>query len=186
MSTLIGLVGSAGAGKDSFARRLVEGHGYRRFAFADQMRELLLVLDPLVTDSLSLSRLVNHYGWDVTKRTYPEVRRLLQVFGTEVVRDGLGKDTWVNAAHSKIQPLLSHGTSVVVTDVRFENEVRLIRNLGGDIVRITRHEADDATDGHISENEWRTTQPDWIFQNNHAVSDLHGWADFLVSRKSAA
>ena len=40
---IIGLTGYAQAGKDSVANSLVQNYGYTRVAFADKIKELLLV-----------------------------------------------------------------------------------------------------------------------------------------------
>ncbi len=139
---IIGLCGYPGSGKDEIAKHLVAKHGFVRVAFADAMREDLLKLDPIVTvndDGFSLSEIVNDIGWDRAKRDYPEVRRLLQVYGTEVGREAFGENCWVDRAYAKIDDALHGGSNVVVTDVRFKNEVRLIHQwLGSHIVHVTR------------------------------------------------
>lgn len=132
---LIGLVGYAGAGKDTVAGMLP---GFERRAFADKLRALALAADPLVHGNSPLghgrlSRMVSHYGWDRLKREWPEVRRLLQDLG-EGVRCQLGRDTWVDA----VLPGHPGALDVVITDVRYPNEAARILALGGVIWVITR------------------------------------------------
>ena len=48
ISMIIGISGYATAGKDTIGEILVENHGFRRIAFADKLREVLLALNPIV------------------------------------------------------------------------------------------------------------------------------------------
>lgn len=154
---LLGLAGKSGAGKDTLANELTEKYGFIRVGFADALKESLLALDPVIptvygstTINHRLSYLVRMHGWEKTKRTEPEVRRLLQVFGTEVGRAVLGKDAWVHVLDRKLQDMMHSDTKVVVADVRFRNEAEYIRGWGGTVVRVDRPEYEEAQ-GHISE-----------------------------------
>jgi hypothetical protein len=156
----IGLTGFAKAGKDSVGKILVEDYGYIRASFADVLREALYRLNPTINvvdtagfPSFTFESAIPHYpqqlwtlrdlvdevGWDDAKTRHPEVRRLLQVMGTEVGRQLLYEDVWVDAVLMKLNPLRHY----VFTDVRFSNEafrIRLFfRDVGGaQIWRIVR------------------------------------------------
>jgi hypothetical protein len=134
---IVGLTGYAQHGKDSLGT-LFEGIGYRKYAFADGLRKCVLTLDPLVYDDVDVVRyssLLADEGYEGAKRR-PEVRRLLQVFGTEVGRNILGEDTWVNALHvawaNDLRP------NAVITDVRFHNEADFIHEFGGILIEAIR------------------------------------------------
>lgn len=134
---IIGLMGYPGSGKDTIAKHLVEKHGFVRVAFADAMREDLLNLNPIIEytygmDSMPyrLADIVDDIGWDDAKRVYPEVRRLLQVYGTEVGRGGFGDDCWLRRASRKIEDAYNDHKSVVVTDLRFDNEHAMLKEWG--------------------------------------------------------
>ena len=153
---IVGVVGLAGAGKDTFAEVLVEEYGYKRVSFADKMREALLALDPIVHldysdvwagEPVRLSAAVTMHGWDRAKRDIPEVRQLLQRMGTEVGRDLFGLDFWVDQALCCVGP----ADKVVVTDVRFDNEADAIRKRHGLLVRINRPGIEPLPGGHASE-----------------------------------
>lgn len=157
----IGLIGYAGTGKDWLAQQLIaagDDPPFTRVSFADKVRELALRVDPILAygDSeieggpIRLSDHVQAVGWEEAKKD-PEVRRLLQEIGTGV-RDLVGEDVWVNAADVIDR---AHEGPVVVTDVRFPNEARLIERLGGVLVRVIRpgvgpvngHRSERALDG---------------------------------------
>lgn len=131
---LIGLHGYQGTGKDETAK-ILAGCGFERVAFADPMRAALLRLNPWVDgDFTTLAKLVDLHGWDYAKRSYPEVRRLLQALGTEGGREMFGENFWVEQGMKQI----AGKSKVVITDVRFENEVAAVKAAGGFMFHITR------------------------------------------------
>ncbi len=143
---LIGITGYAQYGKDSSGQVLVEEYGFTRYAFADQMKEFALALNPFVDSkyTLRLWQLVQDQGWEGAKKN-PEVRRFLQVLGTEGGRDLLGEDVWINALRMRAEQDgnmdlqgVAYGAEIVVTDVRFLNEGDWIHRLGGQVWRIER------------------------------------------------
>jgi len=163
---LIGLTGYAQHGKDTAAQVLVEQFGFTRFAFADALKSMALVLDPIIPftekvegefafeyheDNRRLKWLVDELGWEGAKQN-PEVRRFLQVLGTEGVRDHLGPESWVDALESKLlkagvledmwDPTLGD-TDGVITDVRFPNEAAAVTRWGGQVWRVHRPEFDN-------------------------------------------
>jgi hypothetical protein len=152
------MVGYAQAGKDTFAGYL----GYRRLAFADVLKNVALGCDPIIEvrdqQVTRLRAIVDHLGWEYAKSEYPEVRRFLQLLGTEGGRAHLGENVWVDAAFKDYDP----GVPTVFTDVRFPNEIQAIRDRGGIIVRIDRA-GHKPVNGHVSEFAWQATEPDEHF-----------------------
>lgn len=155
---VIGLTGRAQAGKDTVGAILVEKHGYTRFAFADALKSMALALNPFVDQEGRLADIVAEGGWELAK-TIPEVRRFLQVLGTEGVRDHLGENSWVDALQQQLMKRglwtfeearhVSVPTKVVITDVRFPNEVNAVYSRWyGEVWRVKR---DVPLLGHASE-----------------------------------
>ena len=154
---VLGLAGRKGVGKTHIARGLEE-RGWVRMSYADGVRELALALDPYVDwfdpgtgqypniVGLPLSDLVGDRGWDKAKEN-PEVRRILQVVGTEIGRS-IDPDIWVNKLAARIYKLPA-GSRVVIDDVRFPNEADKIRHAWGGVVVHLNGEAGDDT--HESE-----------------------------------
>jgi hypothetical protein len=168
---LIALCGYTGVGKDEVAKYLVENHGFVRVAFADALREDLLRLNPRVHyiehEWWTLRDLVESEGWDKAKRSYSEVRRLLQVYGTEVGREGFGENVWVNRATEKIT---SH-PNVVVTDLRFHNEYIRLKTLGAYVTHIIRPGHGPIND-HASEKLDYRKIADYTICNDGDISKL--------------
>ena len=176
---LIGLCGAAGAGKDSVAEILVREHNFTRYAFADRMREALYRLNPRVADPMlnmywQLRPLVDIKGWDYAKREFPEVRKLLQTFGTEVGREMFGEDFWVNQVAWQYEALMEStfgDANVVIPDVRFPNEADWITDEEGYVLRVERPGV-GPVNGHSSEA--LDFEVDGTIKNAGTLEDLRG------------
>jgi hypothetical protein len=178
---IIGLTGKAGSGKDSVADVLTGTFGFTRESFASDLKQAVLDLDPYVTADLErLSEIVNLVGMDEAKRTYPEVRRLLQVFGTEVIR-ARDEDFWVNSLQGRV--MQSNARHFVITDVRFDNEAAWIRRSHGRVYEILRpgHEDAGAANGHASESGLDPSLVDDQILNDGTLEDLQLMVAGLVS-----
>ena len=163
---IIGLSGYAQSGKDSTAELLCLNYGYTRLAFADPMRQALMVINPKLDSITRVSDLVEDYGWDVTKRN-PEVRRLLQVLGTDFGRKMLGDDVWIKIALLGIKS----EDKIVISDVRYPNEAQAIKNLSGSLWRINRHNH-SAVNGHTSEHAMDNYMFNHVIYNDGTLDDL--------------
>lgn len=171
--SLIGLTGYAQVGKDTVGRILVEQHGFKRTAFADPLRKGLLALDPWIllgegVGFARLSHLVGVHGWDNAKTDYPEVRVLLQRYGTEAGRNIHGQGCWIEAWHRSCSNI---GSDIVVTDVRFENEADEIHRLGGEVWCITRP-GFEPVNAHVSDKGLGDEYYDLVLHNQRDVAYL--------------
>ena len=176
---VIGLSGYARTGKSTLAHILAGYYQFERIAFADTLRDVVLLADPRVGDDLDggvrLSHAVESGGWEWAKDTYPEVRRLLQTFGV-AAREVLDPDVWVQAALRKMRP----GGRYVIPDVRFPNELDAVRNLGGLTVRLHRPGRGPVND-HQSETAIDDAEFDVEVWNSSGLRELRRNADRLVS-----
>ena len=163
---IIGLSGYAQSGKDTVAELLCLNYGFKRISFALPMRDAIYTLNPYVEGGNRIVDLVDEYGWDVAKAN-PEVRRLLQVFGTEVGRKMFNINFWVDIALAGLNP--EH--RVVLSDVRFPNEAEAIKNLGGQVWRINRHNL-TPVNGHKSEHAMDNYMFKHVLYNDGTIDDL--------------
>lgn len=157
---IVGITGYAQHGKDSLGK-MFEESGFVKYAFADALRAAVFTLNPLVPVGIMQNVRYERYrdvlmesDYETAKKNM-EVRRLLQVMGTEVVRDILGEDTWVRALEKR---WLEEGhPSIVITDVRFPNEAEWVLRNGGHMVRVVRPDFesgvphDHPSEAHIEE-----------------------------------
>lgn len=125
---LIGLVGYPRSGKDSAAARLVQEHGYTRVAFGDGVKKLLLAIDPEFKDSLEYLEICK-------AAKIKHAREKLQNLG-QTLRD-FDPDFWVKTAMERLRAL-PEDAKVIITDIRYQNEFHLVKDLGGEVVGILR------------------------------------------------
>jgi hypothetical protein len=163
---IIGLSGYAQSGKDEVAKILVEDYGYKRIAFADKIRELLLETNPLIKDGFRVESVVSAYGWDKAKVLFPEIRTLLQTLGVGA-RQTFGDSFWIGQAFYSMDITSDY----VITDVRFTNEADTIKSNEGQIWRIKRPGV-EPVNAHVSERDMDGYHVDKILKNEGNLEDL--------------
>lgn len=194
---IIGLSGFARSGKDEAAKILVEEFYFQKLAFADILRDALYALNPVVIPSyqsglevhpterygpLLIQEIIDSYTWDGYKETTygPEIRRLLQRMGTEVGRNLLGGNIWIDKTLENYS--FSSNPNAVISDARFLNEFDAIRREGGEIWRIDRLGVGPAND-HPSEMEALTYRAwDRVIHNNGTLEDYHNKIRKIMGR----
>lgn len=107
-------------------------------------------------------------------------REIMQTLGTEWGRNMVSPDFWVIAMRKRLE---GRSGMVVFDDVRFQNELDLIEELGGITIKIRRKEVEPGpVDGvmkyltlarvHPSEQLWITADTDYEIDNNGTEWDL--------------
>ena len=132
------------------------------------MRDAVYKLNPYAVDKIRVAEVVDEHGWDVAK-TYPEVRRLLQVLGTEVGRQILGETVWTDIVMQQIDD--SPQQNWVVTDVRFPNEANEIKSRSGFLIRVNRLNH-SPVNNHKSERAMDNYMFDHVVFNDGTLDDL--------------
>jgi len=153
---IVGFVGLIGAGKDTAADYLVNTHGFRRDSFANTLKDAVACV----------------FGWDRTLlegrtaearawREQPDTwwstrlgrsitpRWVLQYWGTDVLRMNFHDDIWIASLENKMRKTTD---DIVISDVRFPNEIQAIHNSGGIVVRIKRGKDPEWFDSAVSFN----------------------------------
>lgn len=191
---IIGLNGYAQSGKDTFGRLLQyhltknakdvsmldvlnnyqnhqwwleEQSSWEIRKFAGKLKQVASLLTGIPIEKFEDQEFKNTYLSDEWRiHGLPlKVREFLQLLGTNALRQCLHPNTWVNALFADYNPTLDNW---IITDVRFPNEAKAIKERGGMIIRIDRP-GTKPINGHVSE----TFLDDWKFDCKVAnVSDL--------------
>ena len=212
---IIGVCGFIGSGKDTVADYLTNFHGFRRESFANSLKDAV----------------AHVFGWDRTMlegrtkqaREWREQkddwwsnrlgvlitpRWVLQFWGTEVCRKAFHDDIWIASLENKLR---NSTDDIVISDCRFPNEIKSIKDAGGIVVRVVRgpepdwyDAAIDANSGdrhmgwalgrkkledlkiHASETAWVGTKFDVILDNNASIDDLYLQVKSLVLENPAS
>ena len=162
---IIGFVGLIGAGKDTAADYLVNYHGFRRDSFANTLKDAVaavfgwdrVLLEGRTKEARAWREEVDTW-WSDRLGVKITPRWVLQQWGTEVCRKAFHDDIWIASLENR---LLKTKDDIVISDVRFPNEIAAIHKAGGLVVRIKR--GDD---------------PDWWQNALHYNAGPHtiGWA----------
>lgn len=164
---LIGLTGRARSGKDTVGQMLKEEFKAALFSFAQPIRDGLAAMVPGLG--------YDHFHGDKKEKVlYPygkSPRQMMQYLGTEWGRNLINENMWLLIAQAKIDEVREQFRHVVITDVRFENEAKFIRDQGGVIWHIERADAPQIN-AHASENGVAFMHGDVLISNNHGLDDL--------------
>lgn len=128
---LVGVAGFQGSGKDSVASVLTDKFGFERRAFADVLKVACRAIFGFSHEQV--------HGTHADKEAVDPFwgfspRWALQRVGTEGLRRVVADDVWVRALERRLPAT----GLVVVPDVRFPNEVDMIRRLGGEVWLVER------------------------------------------------
>lgn len=185
-TSIIGLTGLKGAGKDTVADQLVAKYGFEKRSFAKLLKDSVCALLDLTPDQIERwkndpeivvtvlgpnARLAEGY------RSFT-FRQFLQRYGTEAHRDVFGTHFWVDNAFVGMEP----GKNYVFTDVRFVNEADAIRACfpNSTIVRVERPGL--SSDDHASEVPLPIDRIDYTIFNDQDLYYLSQVVDSLMER----
>lgn len=203
---IIFLTGYKGAGKDAtgyFLGKAFRAKGWHtiQLAFADELRQHMEILNPIVgtqcvetetgydiTLSLTWREAVEINGYDRAKERYPEMRRLMQRYGTQIIRDRVGSNYWVEAIQRKIEtyeeslPQKDDRWVVILTDCRFANEYYRLRVTSNSHRLLEVRRKGHESDGHESEDlGWLKGLVHAWMPNHGTLQDLKNVVDLWVA-----
>ncbi len=191
---LIGIVGFIGSGKGTVGTIISEQYGFTHDSFAAPLKDAVAAIfnwdRELLEGATNASREWREQPDKFWSKNFGEPfspRLALQLMGTEAGREVFHKDIWVIALLNR-----SINRNTVITDVRFKNEIKLIHENSGMIVRVKRGDdpqwfniAERANSGdelalkemrqlgiHISEWDWIGSPIDYIISNDGSLEDL--------------
>lgn len=162
---IVGFTGKKQSGKTTAADHLV-ANGYRRMSFATTLKSMVALM--LSDCGIPVDQII--YYQETKEAVIPAIgvsyRSLCQTLGTEWGREHVHHDLWVNIARHRINVLhdTARSLGVVFDDVRFDNEARMIRDMGGMIIHMRRGEFGRG-DLHRSEAGVRVEAGDAVIQN---------------------
>ena len=173
MTRLIGLYSPAPrSGKTTVAAVLATHYQAALVPFADPLRRLLrtFLFELGVTPNE-----VSYYLNEAKEQRIPEVdttaRHLLRTLGTEWGRQCVHPDIWAMCWRRKADYFLKRGSAVISDDVRFPNEARAIKELGGEVWCVVRQEATGDT-AHASEGALSDFSFDRRVENDSDLREL--------------
>lgn len=163
---LIGLTGKSGSGKDTVGDYISSKYDCRKMSFAARVKSLCSIVFDLPIK----------YFYDVKLKDTKHMkylktpRELMQKFATDFIRDNIDEDFWVKKLENDIE-----GDSIIC-DVRFKNEIDMIRRHQGIIISIEKDGVRE--DDHISEIV--PDEYDFLITNNGTLEELYEKIDEII------
>jgi len=174
--SLIGIAGKAGVGKDTLGKFLCDEYHCMHYYFAKPLKEGAKIMFAL-TDEQIANKEVPIEPWGISPR------KIWQLLGTEVGR-GIDPAIWIKNAEMFVKSV--PGRTVVITDVRFDNEAIFIRNRGGVIINIVRDKDDIIENRHSSEGGLRPDNIDLTIHNNGSIEDMCNEVTYMIQNGAVA
>lgn len=132
-----------------------------------------------------------------TTEFIPTVRYFLQYIGTDLFRSKVHPDVWVKSLFSQYKSSYENNywyrdksiyevseederkyppefPKWIISDLRFKNELKAVKDRNGIVVKVTRPETDKQAGNHPSETELDSyKQWDWVFDNSKDLEHLN-------------
>ena len=167
---IIGISGLIGSGKDTIADYLQNIHQFRRESFANSLKDSVSMIFGWDRDMLEGRtresrewREQQDDWWSTRLNRVITPRWVLQYWGTEVCRNGFHDDIWISSLENKLRK--THD-DIVISDVRFPNEIKAIKNAGGTVIRVVRGPEPEWFDWAISVNRGPDGNTNWALSKN--------------------
>ena len=212
---IIGVCGFIGSGEDTIADYLTNFYGFRRESFANSLKDAVAqvfgwdrtMLEGRTKSAREWREEVD--PWWAERLDMPNLtpRWVLQYWGTEVCRKGFHDDIWIASLENKLR---NSKDDIVISDCRFPNEIKSIKNAGGKVIRVVRGpepkwynaaiSVNRGPDGnsswalskaklekagiHSSETAWVGTKFDHVLENNGTLDDLYNQVLKVIGQES--
>lgn len=183
--TLLLITGKAGAGKTTMSEYIVEHYeGSKNYALGDKLKELTFRL--LKTFGVEIESLNDLY--DVKSKN--KYRHYMQQIGTDCVREVFGEDFWCEVLSESVLHDLCEERMVMISDVRFRNEIRYFRTLcergrfSCYMLNVIRNNNEiglsEPEKKHISECDLVCENYDFEIYNNYDINHLYEQIDVVM------
>lgn len=193
---IIAFCGAKNVGKDLAANKLIDMYKFKKLSFAQPLKQMVsevfeipfnmledndkkdvpseyVITENQATElniyikSLCAEIGMLHEG-DISPSVVGKIcntpRQLLQLIGSDVVRDLVYGNLWVDLLAKRMYDY----TNVVITDCRFANERKILKDQGGILVKINRNTG--LTDTHISETSLGSDDEYDVIINNNKMN----------------
>ena len=207
---IVGISGFISSGKGTVAAQLTEKYGFRKDSFAASLKDACAVMFDWPRDMLEGETAESREWreqvdeWWSTKLGIPNLtpRLALQLIGTDALRNNFSDAMWFTTLENRIRKNPSQ--NVVISDVRFPNEIKFIQDMGGVMIKVNRGPApvwyETAilankgnslakgamtslySEAHFSEWAWVGAKFDYELNNDDTLENLSYQISEVISR----
>lgn len=187
---LIGMCGLKGSGKNTVANIIQKNYpGWETMSFASALKDGVAaffgmdrkMLEGDTPEFREIREQPDPFWCKKTGRTDLTPRKILQEFGTDIIRKQFHDNFWVDRLELDLQK--KKDKNIIITDVRFPNEIEMIRGISGKIWVVhcgelpawfTNYRDNGVIPQGVHESEWKwaTVKPDVVIHPEVRGLDL--------------
>lgn len=191
---IISISGKIGSGKDTIAKLYQEmypEYNWINKKWAGKLKDVAEIISGIPKEKFEDQEFkktnmgIEWATWypNIDRPELMTVRDFLQILGTEAMREGLHKNTWVNALLADYKAynvstdedgnVMYRMPHWLITDTRFPNELAAVREKGGIAIKVVRDNTTDIGATHSSETALdHITNWNYVIDNNGSIEDL--------------
>lgn len=183
---LIGVLGRKRSGKDTISDYMCKTYNFQKMSLAQPLKDCCKILF-----NFSDEQLYGDMKETIDPMWHTSPRKALQYLGTSVFRNdinkllpGINDNFWINSVIAKYLKLCqsadnSDNVKVIISDVRFQNEIDEIHKKNGIIIKISRPSLENIDD-HESEKNIDIMDGDYNIINDGSLEELYTKVDSIV------
>jgi len=195
---IIGICGLIGSGKGTTSDILVSEYNFQKISFADALKDTVstifkwnrtLLEGDTIESRQWREQPDNYWSAELGKTVTP--RLVLQLVGTECMRHGFYDGIWTSIVKKTI--LDNPTINWVIPDLRFKNEIEMLRSIDGKIWEVTtnndpkwkvQYEQNNVIPDniHISEWDWIKVPKDIIIHNTSTKEYINTQIEKIIKR----
>lgn len=206
---IIGISGLIGSGKGTVATHLTDHFGFRKDSFAASLKDACAAIFDWPRDMLEGETKESRQWreevdtWWANKLDIPAFtpRLALQLIGTDALRNNFNQGLWFLTLEHRIHK--NPEQHVVISDVRFPNEIKFIQDNGGYMVKVSRGPAPiwyetaimanrgnsiakevmtkTYSEAHFSEWAWAGSKCDYEINNETTIENLNSQIEDIIT-----
>jgi hypothetical protein len=179
---LIGFLAKRQRGKDTICDYITKHHNYQKKSFAEPLKKGVQCFFNFTDEQLYTDKKeIIDDKWGVSPR------EVFQIIGTNIVRDQFdilfnnkikGETFWIqnfNIWYDK------QYKNILVSDIRYQNEVDYVLNKGGIVIKINRELKEEDIDNHKSEKDMEHINNYNIsIDNNGTLQELYSKINWIM------
>ncbi len=207
---IVGISGFINSGKSTVATQLTDDYGFRKDSFATSLKDACALMfdwpramiEGDTKESREWRELTDE--WWANRLGIPNFspRLALQLIGTDSLRNHFNEGIWFMTLENRVRK--NPEQHVVISDVRFPNEVKFIQEQGGVMVRVDRGPApvwfetalmankgnsiakevmtSTYSTAHFSEWAWVGQKYDYVISNNAGLDHLQHQVKEIITQ----
>lgn len=180
---LIGLLGQKRVGKDTSADYICNKYDFVKLSYAQPLKDICKILFDFTDEQLyGNAKEIMDQNWGISPRI------IYQYIGTDVFRKDInkiipdiGNNFWIKLMKIKCDEIPTQNK--VIADIRYQNEIDQVHQLGGIVIKIVRSLTSDSHgfDEHESEkNIDELNGADYTIINNGTKLNLYKKIDDVM------